>query len=228
MEPDRNAPPLNPLPWVVWLIVLPMIAMEVVVSLGAAGIAGGPTAIGWRSEAVQKLAFSPDMMRAMIAAHQYPLDGMWRLVSYPFIHSALSDALLVVVILMALGKFVGEVFRWWGVLVVLLAATLTGPLVFTALPFVKTPLIGAWVPVYGLIGAMSWILFRRLANEGSKRWRAFSMIGSLLVIQVLFGTIFGFGWHWAAELPAFAVGFGLSYLVAPGEVARLRAMMRQR
>ncbi|RYI13853.1 MAG: rhomboid family intramembrane serine protease, partial [Acetobacteraceae bacterium] len=54
MDPDHNAPPLNPLPWVVWVLALPMIAMEVVLSLGAAGIVGGPQAIGWRLQAVER------------------------------------------------------------------------------------------------------------------------------------------------------------------------------
>ena len=53
MDPDHNAPPLNPLPWVVWVLALPLIAMEVVLSLGAAGVVGGPQAIGWRLQAVR-------------------------------------------------------------------------------------------------------------------------------------------------------------------------------
>lgn len=225
---DRNAPPLNPLPPVVWLLVLPMIALEVVVALGGTGVVGGADAIGWRSEAVQVLAFSPDMMRAMIAAHQFPLDGMWRLLSYPFAHASTSHALFVIVILMAMGKYVGEVFHWAAVLAVFALATLVGAAVFTALPMVQQPLLGAWVPIYGLIGAFSWVLWMRLRDAGPRRWRAFSMIGTLLLFQVIFGVLFGSGWDWAAELPAFLSGFALSYVVAPGGLARLRAQMRQR
>ena len=225
---DHNAPPLNPLPAVVWLLVLPMLAMEIVVAAGETGLVGGPMAIGWRAEAVQMLAFSPDMMRAMIAAHQYPLDGMWRLISYPFVHASVSHALFCIVILMAMGKFVGEVFRWWAVLLVFVVATLVGAAVFTALPMIRQPLAGAWVPIYGLIGAFTWILWDRLRGAGRKRLRAFSMIGMLLAFQVIFGVLFGTGWDWVAELPAFAAGFALSFLVAPGGPAKLRALLRQR
>ena len=38
MQRDTNAPPLNPLPPVVWALALPIIAMEVVVNLGARGL----------------------------------------------------------------------------------------------------------------------------------------------------------------------------------------------
>jgi hypothetical protein len=66
---DPNAPPLNPLPPVVWALALPIIAMEVVVNLGARGLVGGPEAVGWRLDAMQRFAFSPDLMRQMIGLY---------------------------------------------------------------------------------------------------------------------------------------------------------------
>ena len=60
MRDNLNAPPVNPLPWIVWAIALPIIALEVVVSLGARGVVGGPTAIGWRLDAMERMAFSPE------------------------------------------------------------------------------------------------------------------------------------------------------------------------
>ncbi len=41
MSQDHNAPPLNPLPPVVWLLALPVIAMELVLNLGAGGWLAG-------------------------------------------------------------------------------------------------------------------------------------------------------------------------------------------
>ena len=52
---DHNAPPLNPLPAIVWVLALPIIAMEVVLAAGAGGLVGGPAAIGWRIEAPKKM-----------------------------------------------------------------------------------------------------------------------------------------------------------------------------
>ena len=101
MQENLNAPPLNPLPLVVWLLTLPIIAMEVVLSLGAGGVVGGPQAIGWRLEAIQRFAFSPDFMRQMYQDGRYPLDGLARLVTYPFVHGNFTHAMFVVVMLLA-------------------------------------------------------------------------------------------------------------------------------
>ena len=62
----NDAAPLNPLPPVVWALALPMIAMEAVVTLGASGLVGGPDAIGWRLQALERFVFAPDVMRAML------------------------------------------------------------------------------------------------------------------------------------------------------------------
>ena len=225
---DRNAPPLNPLPPIVWILVLPLIAMEVVLSLGTSGYVGGPLAIGWRAEAIQRFAFAPDMLRQMIETGRYPLDGLRRLVSYPLVHANFTHAMFVVVIVLALGKMVGEIFRWTAVVAVVLVATVAGALVMTAVPTVHSALIGGYPPAYGLIGAFTFILWVRLAGTGSKQYRAFLMIGFLMAIQVLFAVAFGGGYSWVADLGGFVAGFVLSFVVSPGGWSRMLARFRQR
>jgi membrane associated rhomboid family serine protease len=225
---DYNAPPLNPLPPVVWLLALPIIAMEIVLSMGASGLVGGVNAIGWRLMAFQQLAFSPDLMREMIATSNYPLHGMWRFVSYPFIHSSPTHTAFAVVILLALGKYVGEVFRWWAVLVVFFGASIAGALAFGAVTAIKVPLFGAYPAAYGLIGAFTFMLWVRLAGTGVNQLRAFTMIGFLLFAQFLFGVLFGGGWEWVADLAGFAAGFFLSFVVSPGGWSRVMARLRER
>jgi membrane associated rhomboid family serine protease len=227
---DRNAPPLNPLPPVVWLLAAPLIAMEIVVSLGAAGLAGGATGIGWRSDAIQRFAFAPDFLRAMWQAGQWPLDGLMRLVTYPLVQVQVTQTVFVVVFLLALGKFVGEIFRAWAVVAVVIGSSIGAAAIYTAVPWMEQALIGAWPPVYGLIGAFTYILWMGLGRRGAQGGplRAFSLIGMLLGVQLLFAVLFGGGTQWVADLAGFAVGFALSFLVAPGGIARLRAMMRQR
>lgn len=228
MQHDHNAAPLNPLSPAVWAIALPMIAMEVVLSLGAAGLVGGPQAIGWRLDAVQRFAYSPDYMRQMIDLHQYPLQGVMRLVTYPFVHLSFTHALFVLVILLALGKMVGDIFRWWAVLLVFFVSGIVGALVYTAIPAMQAPLIGGYPPVYGLIGAFTFLIWMRLAAQGANRFRAFTMIGFLLGAQLLFGLLFGGGWEWVADLAGFATGFLLSFVVSPGGWRSVVARLRQR
>ncbi len=232
---DRNAPPLNPLPPIVWLLALPMIAMELVLNAGSSGMVGGPGAVGWRVQALQAFAFAPDYLRQMISLHQYPLDGLSRLISYPLLHNDATQAIFVVVIFLALGKFVGEVFRWWAVLAIFLLASVAGALVYAAVPVTQTALIGGWPPVYGMIGAYTFVLWVRLSGSGGNQLKAFQLIGFLLGFQMVFavgtlalyGSEAGVNWTWVADLAGFATGFLLSFVVSPGGWARVLGKIRQ-
>lgn len=226
---DNNAAPLNPLPLVVWVLALPMIAMEILLQLADRGLVGGQLGIGWRLQAVQRFAFSPDLMRKMIETDYYPIEGMVRLVSYPFVHGNLSHALFAVVILLALGKMVGEVFRWWAVLAIFFASSICAALIYTyALPQGAMPIFGGYPPVYGLIGGFTFLLWVNLAAVGANKYRAFTMIGFLLGIQLLFGLLFGGSLEWVADLAGFATGFLLSFVVSPGGLSNVMARLRQR
>ncbi|WP_309663212.1 rhomboid family intramembrane serine protease [Tabrizicola sp.] len=229
MDQDHNAAPLNPLPPIVWLMVLPMLAMELVLSLADRGIIGGPQAIGWRIQAVERFAFFPELMRYMVETGTYSPDGLIRLISYPLIHGTFTHALFAIVMVLALGKMVGEIFRWWAVLVVVLGAAIAGALAYGFLvPGLRAQLMGAYPSVYGLIGAFTFLLWVRLAGTGTTRYRAFSLIGMLLLVQLLFGVLFGSSWDWVADIAGFAAGFLLSFVVSPGGFGRVVAMIRQR
>ena len=225
---DLNAAPFNPLPPVVWALALPIIAMEVVLSAAGAGLVGGAEGIGWRAQAWERFAFSPDYMRAQMALGDWSGDVVMRLFTYPLVHLNPTHAIFVTVFLLALGKMVGEVFRWWAVLAVFFGAGLAGAAAYTAIPAIHAPLIGGYPPVYGLIGAFTFLLWTRLASTGASQYRAFALIGALMGIQLLFGVIFGAGWDWVAELAGFAAGFVLSFLVSPGGWSRVLAKMRNR
>lgn len=228
MHKDLNAAPINPLPWVVWLICLPLIAMEAVLSAGGSGFVGGPEAIGWRLEALQRFAFSPDMLRIMAEQGVWPADGLMRLVTYVFVHGGVTHAVFAVVMLLALGKMVGEIFRWWAVLLVFFGSAIVAALVYAAVPFTQYALVGAYPAVYGLIGAFTFLIWVRLAGTGTNQWRAFTMIGFLLGVQLLFGLLFGGGTEWVADIAGFGTGFLLSFVVSPGGFARVKARLRER
>jgi membrane associated rhomboid family serine protease len=223
---DHNAPPLNPLPPVVWALALPMIALEIVLQAGAAGLAGGPDAVGWRIDAITKVAFVPDLWREMLSLGQFPPEHMVRFIAYPFVHGNLTHTAFAVVILLALGKFTAEVLRFWAVLVVFFGAAIAGALAY-GLVTTRVPLFGAYPGDYGLVGAFTYLMWLRLAGSG-REYRAFSMIGLLLVAQLVFGVFLGGGLDWVADLAGFAAGFVITILVAPGGIARLAQRLRQR
>ena len=229
MQRDYNAPPLNPLPWIVWALALPLIAVEVVAQLGERGLVGGPLAIGWRVEAMTYFAFVPDLLRGAWSLGGWTPEVMWRFFSYVLVQGNLTAAIFAVVLLLALGKMVGEVFRWWAVALVFLAAAAAGAVVYTvALPSVQMPLIGAYPAVYGLIGAFTYVIWMRQVATGGSQLRAFALIGILMGIQFVFGMLFGGGYYWVAELGGFVTGFGLSFLVSPGGWGRVMRRVKQR
>ena len=229
MDQDLHAPPLNPLPWIVWVLALPVIAMELVLSLAEAGLVGGVQGVGWRLQALERFGMFPELLRHQWETGGYPLDELHRLVSYTLVHGGVTHALFAVVMLLALGKWVGEVFRWWSVLAVGLGAAGAGAAAYGLLgPGIRAPLIGAYPAVYGLIGAFTFMIFTNLSRVGANKWRAFSLIGFLLFFQFVFGMLFGGGWDWAADVAGFAAGFLLSVVVSPGGFGHVLDQIRQR
>lgn len=229
MDQDQNAAPLNPLPPIVWVLALPVIAMEVVLTLADRGLIGGAGGIGWRLQAVERFGAFPELMRYQWQTGGAPWEEVHRVVSYALVHGSFSNALFAVVMLLALGKMVAEVFRWWAVVAVVLASAAVGATAYGFfVPGLKAPLIGAFPAVYGLIGAFTYLIFTGLARVGANKYRAFSLIGFLLAFQLVFGVLFGGGWAWVAEVAGFATGFLLSFAVSPGGFRRIMAQIRQR
>lgn len=229
MNPDHNTPPVNPLPPVVWIMALPLIAMELVLSLADRGVVGGPQAIGWRLQAVERFGAFPELVKYQWEMGGQPVEELHRLVSYALVHGSFTHAVFAVVMLLALGKWVAEVMRWWAVLVVVLGSAAAGALAYGLLiPDLRSPLIGAYPAVYGLIGAFTYTLFTNLARVGANKFRAFSLIGALLFFQFIFGVLFGAGWEWVADIAGFVAGFVLSIVVSPGGFRRVMDQLRQR
>ncbi|OWY09749.1 rhomboid family intramembrane serine protease [Thioclava sp. F42-5] len=228
MRDGYDEHPMNPLPPVVWLLALPIIATELFFAMGQSGLIGGAQAAGWRLDALQKFAFSPQVMRAMVETGQYPPEQMMRILTYPFVNASVTQAIFVLVFLLALGKMVGEVFSGLAVAIVFFGATILGALVYAALPFTQIGLYGGYPGDYGLIGAFTWILWTRLGQENANQFRAFSLIGALMGIQLIFAMIFGARPDWIADIVGFVAGFVLSFFVAPGGMQRTLQRLRRR
>lgn len=228
MREGYTESPLNPLPGVVWLLALPMLVIELILSAGDLSLIGGPTGIGWRGAAIQKFALAPGMLQQMWQTGVWRGDFLMRFVTYPFVHASFTQALFVLVFVLALGKMVAEVLRPWAVLVVFFVAAICGGIVYSLVPAAQLGLIGGYPAVYGMIGAFTYLLWARLGAQKANRYRAFSLIGFLLAAQLVFGLLFGGGWDWVAELSAFVAGFALSFIVGPGGPAHLLRVLRQR
>lgn len=231
-------PPLNPLPPVVWALALPMIVLECILQLAGAGVLGGAQGVGWRMTVLSRMAFVPDQLVWMWEARRFVPQEAVRLLAYAFVHVSFTQAAFVVVFVLALGKFVGEVFRPLALALLFLGSVVGAALVYTLVvanvPALQTdhgqmvPLAGGYPGAFGLIGAFTFILWARLGASGAPTWRAFSLIGMMMAIRLLFGLLFGGGPDWVADLAGFGIGFGLSFLLVPGGPAALLRHLRER
>ena len=229
-DPDR-APeiisPVNSLPPVVVALFLMIMGIEATLTLAARGLIGGPGGVGWRLDALQTYAFSGPIFDWMLANTQWPVDQLIRFVSYLFVHGSFTHALFVCVMLLALGKMVGEVFSGFATLSVFIVSGVIGALAYALMLDEQAPLIGGFPGVYGLIGAFTYLLWLRLGEMGAQQVRAFSLIGFLMGIQLIFGVFFDVQNDWLADVFGFATGFAMSFVVSPGGFARLRDMTRR-
>ncbi|MBW7921520.1 MAG: rhomboid family intramembrane serine protease [Rubellimicrobium sp.] len=230
----RSASPFNAISPVVLALAAVMTVIELGFMLGASGVIGGRAGIGWRMAAIQDWGFSPLVWDQVVTWGNTAPRLLARFVTYAFVHGSFTHALFAVAMLLALGKFVGDVFRPWAVLAVFLGGVLTGAVVFALVMPPQRYLFGAYPGVYALIGAFTWILWAGLGARGLNRLAAFRLIGFLLVLQLAFAAIgpliggSGVDLGFIAELASFAMGFALSVVVSPGGFRALQARLRSR
>lgn len=226
-DPDFE-PPVNPIPPVIIVLVLAMVLVEGTLSLAEAGIVGGRTGIGWRIGALQDYGVSPLVLDVIATRSDYSFDLVRRFLTYAFVHGDFTHALFCMALLLALGKFVGDSFGSVKTFAVFVGSAAFGALLFCLLARDSSALFGGYPPVFGLIGAYTYILWLTLGQAGKNQLAAFRLIGFLLALQLVFGLLFGSGQSWIAELAAFVFGFGLATVLVPGGWATLLNRLRQR
>ena len=227
MTHPHDESPFNTVSPVIVALALVLAGIEGAFSLGARGVIGGPEAVGWRLDALSRYAFSGEILRWMLDTGRFPPEHLIRFVAYPFVHASFTHALFSVVLLLALGKIVAEALGTAATLALFVLCAIGGAMVYAAIPGVTAPLVGAYPPVYGLIGAFTYLLWVRLGQLGAQQVRAFSLIGALLFIQLVFGVLFGTTPDWIADIGGFVTGFLLTMLLIPGGWSRLMRLIRR-
>lgn len=227
-DEDYSQPVMNALPPAVVALALAIFAVEVLFMLGARGIIGGPEAIGWRTHAIQEFSFFSPLIAWLFETGNWTSSELLRFFTFPFVHFSFSQAIFVIVFLLALGKLVGEVFGNIAVLILFFVCGAFGAFVYAGIVGSQVPLAGGFPSVYGLIGAYTFLLWVGLGAQGQNQAGAFSLIGVLLAIQLVFGLVFGSNNDWVAELAGFAMGFVLTPALAPGAFHRFIGRLRQR
>ncbi|MEP1964612.1 rhomboid family intramembrane serine protease [Tateyamaria sp.] len=227
MSEFHDPSPINPLPPAVWLLFIALALPELAFSVGEAGLIGGPQAVGWRLNALNDYAFSGIAFDFMIDNGRLLPEHLLRFVTYPFVFGSFTSSIFAGVILLAMGKMVGEVLGGVAVILMFFLSGIFGALMFGLLT--NEPwLVGAYPCVYGLIGTYTFLYWQRQVASGGPQGQAFMLIGVLMGIQLVFGVLFQVGYEWVGELAGFVAGFALTALVVPGGMRRLLGVLRRR
>ena len=228
MSSNPNISPVNPLPPVVIALALVIFGVEAAQYLMKLGLLGGTAGIDSRIGIIRDYGISGHLINRMFEMGRYPTEHLLRFVTYAFIHVSFTHMIFACVLFLALGKFVGEIFKWWAVLLVFFASSIVGAVVYGLFIDSSVALVGAYPAVYGMIGAFTFLLWVDLARHGSNKYRAFTLIGFLLFIQLIFGVLFGGGPDWIADVAGFVTGFLLSFVISPGGWSRALRQLRRR
>ncbi|WP_417588058.1 rhomboid family intramembrane serine protease [Pararhodobacter oceanensis] len=227
---DLNASPLNPLPGAVWLLLLAILGVEAVLWAASAGLIGGPQAIGWRIEAIQRFGFSSAVQNWMLENRAFPGMHLLRYGTFTFIHGTPMHALFGAVLVAALGKALGDAFGAVRFLLLALLTPILGAICFGLAVGEDAQgwLFGAMPMAFALVGGFTWLRWHEAEGDGTRQRRAFAMIGILLAARLGFGLLAETGPGWVAELAAFVIGYALSaWVLGPGSWRRLRARIRR-
>lgn len=227
MSSPESQPAVNPVAPVVVALFLLIIGVEAIFWLGANGVIGGPDAIGWRSLAIQDYAFSDRVFDWMAENGRWLPEHLMRFVTYPFVAPSFTHAIIGAVMLIALGKMVGDNYAGWATLALYIVPCIGGALAYGVLLDTPLFLAGPFVGVYGLIGGYTYIMWVHLGALGQQQIQAFMLIAFLMGAQLLFGLLFGGGPDWLADLAAFVTGLVLAVAVAPGSFGRFLARIRR-
>ena len=222
-----HQPVMNPMPPVVIALFLCIVAVELLFVLGTLGVIGDPSAIGWRINAIQEYGISPTVAQWMWDNSYYPAEHLKRFITFSFVNGSTISTGVAIALFLAMGRMVGTVYNAVSVLVVYFGSAIFGALVFVYAAPVNEWLFGSYVGVYGLIGGYSYISWLVLRAGHGQQLSAFSLIAMLMGIQLVFGIFFDVGYTWIADLAAFAFGFLVSFIVAPGGWGRLLMMIRR-
>lgn len=223
-HPEQHTGMFNLVSPVVIAICVVILGLELLFWLASRGVIADA---GLRMQVINDFALSGAHFEWMVQNGAIVPEFAVRFISYMFIHIGLTHAIFVCVILLSMGKIVGDVLSSPRLLFVFLSSGVMGAILFASLVGGQTWLIGGYPAVYGLIGTFTYFLWVTLNAVGDQSMKAFSLIAMLMGLQLVFELIFGGQNEWVADLGGFAWGFLISPLVIPGGLTKLIEKIRR-
>ena len=225
---NYNRPPvINPIPAVILAILFGIVLVEIFLFFGFGGLVGKSGVAAERLILIQNYGVPPDLASWMFETSNFSIDYVSRFIVYPFVNLSSLSVVFATVLLLALGKIVGEVFSALSVVLIWFLSTTLAAFFYSMSATDGHILVGSYPGIYGFVGAytfVSWIILR-LAEEKNQS-QAFSLIVALMSIQLLFSFVFGTGQLWIADFAGFVIGFIISFFLTPGGIKRVISILR--
>ncbi|MEX0969251.1 MAG: rhomboid family intramembrane serine protease [Paracoccaceae bacterium] len=221
---------LNPISPILLIIAGAALLLEALFQLTDRGIVGGDAALAWRLEAIQTYGFFDSVFEHFrtngLEAFLHQPALALSFFTYPFLHWSIPDALIGAAIFVAFGRMVSLRFSIWATLVLFVAGTFVAGLAFGIVSSSRQPMIGLFEPSCALIGGYCWTEYRFRKFQGEPVWPAFRILIFLAIFNVALYLFFEPRDYWVGQLAAFAAGFWLSYVLAPGAARRIVQRLR--
>lgn len=212
---------LNPLPWAVWALVLPIAGVELVLSAGAHGLVNWPGSALWREGVMARLAVSPALQDWMLATGQVSLTHLARYAGFALVHHGPAQALLIVVILAALAKVAAEALGSGRVLVIVLLAQGLGAAAFGLTAPEGALLIGGHPLIFAAAGSYGAVMAQK-GTDAATRLKGLKLVAALVVVRLILVVLTGSPADVLADLVACLMGYALARALRPGILRRLR------
>ncbi len=227
MSKPNQQPILNEIPSVIMALFLLVVGIEGFIVLGEQGVLGNRYGIGMRYGLINQHGLFPAALGNQINSGVYSWFELKRFLSYSFVHGSTVGTALSCALLLAMGKFVGSVFGNVAIFIVFISAAIGGAILYSLLVPSGPVLFGMFTGVYGLLGAHAFLRWVALRAARQPALQAFSLIGFLIGIQIVFAFSFGNTWVWVSELSGAIIGFSVCFFVAPGGLQRILDVIRR-
>ena len=208
-----NSPLINPLPPVILVITLLLVLVEIIFQIEEVGILSSFSNEITRNNVIVNYAFFGALQDWMINNLSFKWSFIFRYFTFPFIHFNFLQTVIAIVMFLALGKMVCEVYDGFLFLILFISSSFCGAFFYGLLLNDQFPLVGAFPAIYGLIGAYTYIQWVSMKFLGARSVNAFTLIAVLLSIQIIFKVVFNGSNDWLADLFGFLTGFVFASLL---------------
>ena len=218
---------VNPIPPAILVIFCGIISVEAALFFGFLGSSGNSGLATERLFLIQNYGVPPNLVNWMLETGNFSTDYVLRFVVYPFVNLSSLSVIFAGVLLLALGKMVGEVFSALSVILIWFLSTTLAAFFYSISATNGQILVGSYPGVYGFVGAytfVSWMTLRLTKNKNQSQ--AFSLIVALMSVQLLFSFLFGTGQLWIADFAGFVIGFIVSFFLSPGGIKGILSILR--